>query len=53
MKKLSIVGCIFLLFAIWLNTFLQRGSNLSELLSIIFAFGGFILGIVSLFEKDK
>ncbi len=53
MKKLHVIGCILLLFAIWLNTFPQGGSKLPELLSIIFAFAGVICGIVSLFVKDK
>ncbi len=53
MKKLHVLGCILLLFAIWLNTFSWGGSNLPELFSIIFAAGGLICGIVSLFVKDK
>ena len=54
MKKLPIFGGILVLFAVWLNTLPQDHSDIPELLSLIFAISGVILGTVSLFLKgDK
>ena len=53
MKKLHAMGCILLLFAIWLNTFPHGSSDIPELLSLISAAAGVGLGAAAFFEKDK
>lgn len=53
MKSLRILGFLFLLFAIWLNTYPQRHSNVPELLSSLFALSGLAIGVISLLGKEN